>query len=100
MIEYVTRNFTGERTDEHFGMPMHRGLGPHSRGPSESIRGLGTLAPPSTFGHGGVGTSYCWADPESGDVVRLPEQQPASGPVAFAPAGPDQQLRARAIGES
>jgi CubicO group peptidase (beta-lactamase class C family) len=66
LIEYVTRNFTGERTDEHFGMPMHRGLGPHSRGSSESIRGLGTLAHPSTFGHGGVGTSYCWADPASG----------------------------------
>jgi CubicO group peptidase (beta-lactamase class C family) len=48
------------------GMPMHRGLGPHSRGTTPTIRGLGSLASPRTFGHGGVGSSYCWADPESG----------------------------------
>jgi CubicO group peptidase (beta-lactamase class C family) len=48
------------------GMPMHRGLGPHSRGTTESIRGLGSLASPRAFGHGGVGSSYCWADPDSG----------------------------------
>jgi len=24
------------------------------------------LAKPDSFGHGGVGTSYCWADPQSG----------------------------------
>ncbi len=65
-IEYVTRNFTGDRIDEYSGAPMHRGLGPHSRGTSETIRGLGTIAHPRTFGHGGVGSSYCWADPESG----------------------------------
>jgi CubicO group peptidase (beta-lactamase class C family) len=47
-------------------MPMHRGLGPHLRGTTETIRGLGSLAHPRTFGHGGVGSSYCWADPESG----------------------------------
>ena len=29
-------------------------------------RGLGTIAHPRTFGHGGVGSSYCWADPTSG----------------------------------
>ena len=65
-IEYVTRNFTADRIDEYSGAPMHRGLGPHSRGTSETIRGLGTIAHPRTFGHGGVGSSYCWADPESG----------------------------------
>ena len=48
------------------GIPMHRGLGPHVRGESDRIRGLGTLGAPSTFGHGGVGSSYSWADPESG----------------------------------
>src|SRR5437667_94588 len=48
------------------GTPMHRGLGPHVRGESERIRGLGTLAAPQTFGHGGAGTSYSWADPTSG----------------------------------
>ena len=24
------------------------------------------LASPNTYGHGGVGSSYCWADPDSG----------------------------------
>jgi CubicO group peptidase (beta-lactamase class C family) len=66
MVAYVTRNFTGDRVDGYFGMPMHRGLGPHLRGTTETIRGLGTIATPTTFGHSGIGTSYCWADPESG----------------------------------
>ena len=67
MIEYVTRNHTGEAGDQTMGgIPMHRGLGPHSRGISDRIRGLGTIANPATFGHGGVGTSYSWADPISG----------------------------------
>jgi CubicO group peptidase (beta-lactamase class C family) len=67
MVQYVTRNFTGELRDTGMGnVAMHRGLGPHSRGTSEVIRGLGTLAHPGTFGHGGVGSSYCWADPDSG----------------------------------
>jgi len=66
LIEYVTRNYTGERVDGYMGMPMHRGLGPHVRGTTDTIRGLGSLAHPRTFGHGGVGSSYCWADPESG----------------------------------
>jgi len=66
MVRYVTQNFTGDRIDAYMGMPMHRGLGPHSRGTTESIRGLGALASPRTFGHGGVGSSYCWADPDSG----------------------------------
>jgi CubicO group peptidase (beta-lactamase class C family) len=65
-IQFVTRNFTGDRIDEYMGMPMHRGFGPHSRGTTERIRGLGTIASPRTFGHGGVGSSYCWADPDSG----------------------------------
>ena len=38
MVQYVTRNFTDDRPDLYMGMPMHRG----------------------------VGSSYCWADPESG----------------------------------
>jgi CubicO group peptidase (beta-lactamase class C family) len=66
MVQYVTRNFTGDRVDHYMGMPMHRGLGPHSRGTTPQIRGLGSLASPTTFGHGGVGSSYCWADPEIG----------------------------------
>jgi CubicO group peptidase (beta-lactamase class C family) len=65
-VQFVTRNFTEERVDLYMGMPMHRGLGPHVRGTTPAIRGLGTLAAPSTFGHGGVGSSYCWGDPDSG----------------------------------
>lgn len=65
-VQYVTRNHTGNRLDERFGMPMHRGLGTHARGTTPTIRGLGSTASPTTFGHGGVGTSYSWADPETG----------------------------------
>jgi CubicO group peptidase (beta-lactamase class C family) len=66
MVQHVTRNHTGDMVDAYMGMPMHRGLGPHSRGTTPTIRGLGSLASPRTFGHGGVGSSYCWADPDSG----------------------------------
>ncbi|MFO1079332.1 MAG: serine hydrolase domain-containing protein [Reyranellaceae bacterium] len=65
-LQYAIRNHTGDRVDQFMGMPMHRGLGPHLRGTTDSIRGLGSLAHPQVFGHGGVGTSYCWGDPESG----------------------------------
>ncbi len=67
LIAYVSRNHTGESPDHAMsGIPMHRGLGPHVRGESDSIRGLGTIGAPVTFGHGGVGSSYSWADPSSG----------------------------------
>jgi CubicO group peptidase (beta-lactamase class C family) len=66
LLQYAVRNHTGDRVDEFMGMPMHRGLGPHLRGTTENVRGLGGFANPKVFGHGGVGTSYCWADPESG----------------------------------
>jgi CubicO group peptidase (beta-lactamase class C family) len=67
MVAYGTRNHTGEAPDVQMeGVPMHRGLGPHVRGESDRIRGLGTIGAPATFGHGGVGTSYSWADPTSG----------------------------------
>ena len=65
-LRYAIRNHTGDRVDEFMGMPMHRGLGPHLRGTTANVRGLGGFAPPTAFGHGGVGTSYCWGDPESG----------------------------------
>lgn len=66
MVQYVTRSVTADRVDGYMGMPMHRALGPHVRGTTETIRGLGSIASPRTFGHGGVGSSYCWADPDSG----------------------------------
>lgn len=65
-VLYATRNHTGDRIDEFFGMPMHRALGVHVRGTTPTIRGLGSMASASTFGHGGVGTSYSLADPETG----------------------------------
>jgi CubicO group peptidase (beta-lactamase class C family) len=67
LMAYVARNHTGESPDHAMtGIPMHRGLGPHVRGESDRIRGLGTIGAPETFGHGGVGSSYSWADPTSG----------------------------------
>ena len=67
LISYVSRNHTAEMGDYQMdGIPMHRGLGPHVRGDSERIRGLGTIGAPVTFGHGGAGTSYSWTDPTSG----------------------------------
>lgn len=66
MVAFVTRNHTGDRPDPYVGQAMHRGLGPHVRGLTPTIRGLGTIAHPDTFGHGGVGSSYCWTDPASG----------------------------------
>ena len=75
VIEHATRNHTGDRVDDNLGTEMHRGLGPVIRGlvpvndpaphPGQT-RGLGTIAPPRTFGHGGAGSSYSWADPDSG----------------------------------
>lgn len=65
-VQYATRNHTGDRDDDFFGMPMHRALGVHVRGTTSSIRGLGSMASPGTFGHGGVGTSYSFGDPETG----------------------------------
>lgn len=65
-LAFAIRNHTGDRVDQFMRMPMHRGLGPHLRGHTTSIRGLGSLAAPDAFGHGGVGSSYCWGDPGSG----------------------------------
>lgn len=65
LIEHVTRDFTGDWVDEYTGYAMHRGLGPFSRGHT-GHPGLGAIGHARTFGHSGVGTSYCWADPTSG----------------------------------
>jgi len=67
LVEFVSRDWTGDKPDGAMtDIPMHRGLGPHVRGNSSRIRGLGLMAHPATFGHGGAGTSYSWADPASG----------------------------------
>src|SRR5207237_10252238 len=88
MIEYVTRDFTGDRPDEAMaGIPMHRGIGPHSRGTGGRIRGLGSIAAPATFGHGGGGTPHCSADPAPGGFVPLLDNflQPDPWPTARLP---------------
>ena len=57
-LAYAIQNHTGDRVDEFMGMPMHRGLGPHLRGHTVGMRGLGSLASPRTFGHTGF-TGTC-----------------------------------------
>src|ERR1700730_15984709 len=63
MVQYVTRNYTGDRVDSYMGMPMHRGLGPHSRGVTPGIRGLGSIASPRPLRERGGGPSPSWAGP-------------------------------------
>jgi CubicO group peptidase (beta-lactamase class C family) len=65
-VAYALQDRTGDRVDAFMGLPMHRGLGPHLRGTGSPVRGLGAVAPPQAYGHGGVGSSYCWADPTTG----------------------------------
>lgn len=62
-LAYCLRDYTGERLDQMMGLPMHRALGPHFRGQGIGTRGLGSFAHAGVFGHGGVGSSYVWADP-------------------------------------
>src|SRR3954454_25361539 len=69
VVRHATRNHTEGKVDSATGLSMNRGLGPSVRGTVASgaqVRGLGTIAPPGTFGHGGAGSSHSWADPESG----------------------------------
>ncbi|MDW3686596.1 serine hydrolase domain-containing protein [Cupriavidus sp. CV2] len=66
LVSYATQNFTGERVDELFKVPMRRALGPHVRGEAPLVRSLGTLAHPRTIGQGGNGCSVAWGDPDSG----------------------------------
>ncbi|MCC7372678.1 MAG: beta-lactamase family protein [Chloroflexi bacterium] len=65
-IAYTTKNHTGDRVDTSQGVPMHRGIGVYLRGDTSIGWMTGTLAPASTFGHGGAGSSISWADPTSG----------------------------------
>lgn len=65
-VDFAVRNYTEERIDGNYKIPMRRGLGPHLRGTGLQVRGLGTIASRETFGHGGNGSSYSWADPITG----------------------------------
>src|SRR4026209_583386 len=63
LVQCVRRSGTGVRVDGYMGMPMHRALGPHVRGTTETIRGLGSIASPRRFGHGGGGAPDCRGGP-------------------------------------
>ncbi|HEY9774592.1 MAG TPA: serine hydrolase domain-containing protein [Planktothrix sp.] len=65
MVQYATRNHTGDRVDEYAGVPMHRGLGVVTRGHTAMFYGLSSTAHANAYGHGGIGSSYSWADPET-----------------------------------
>ena len=66
MIAYASRNFTAERINLMNGRPAHRALGPTVRGETDFHPGHGSIAHPLTLGHAGMGSSYCWGDPDSG----------------------------------
>src|SRR5205814_9312436 len=86
MVEYVTRDFTGDRPDEAMaGIPMHRGIGPHSRGTGGRIRGLGSIAAPDTFGHGGVRPFLFWGYLNIGGTVGYMVQFSLASPSLMAP---------------
>src|SRR3546814_17363436 len=85
MVEWVTRNHTGDRPDDNFGMPMHSGLGPHVRGTTPTIPGLGTIAGPRAHGHGGLGPPHCRAAPDLG--VSVAPLTPIPGSDAWPTGG-------------
>ena len=96
MVEFVTRNFTGERPDEAMaGVPMHRGLGPHVRGLSERIRGLGTIGSPNYLWPWRRRDILLLGRPGQRRVVRLPHQFHPRRAVAFDPARPHRQFGPR-----
>ncbi|MFN8559112.1 MAG: serine hydrolase domain-containing protein [Dehalococcoidia bacterium] len=76
------------------GMPMHRGLGPHVRGTTPTIRGLGTIG----AGHlrpRRRGQLLFMGRPAVGRVVHLPDERTLGRTLAPRAAGPDQQPGAR-----
>ena len=96
LVAYVTRNHTGELGDAAMaGIPMHRGLGPHVRGESDRIRGLGTIGAPQTFGHGGAGNVVFVGRSDQRRVVYLLDELHAGGPLALGKARPRRQSGAR-----
>ena len=61
-VEEATSLQIAVEEDGTIGAPVRYGLGFFLAGtPFDSY---GTLAPPSTYGHGGLGSSVAWADPE------------------------------------
>ena len=89
-------NHTGERGDDAMGgIPMHRGLGPHVRGDSDRIRGLGTIAAPADLRPWRRRHLLFLGRPDERRLVHLPHQLCAARPVALGPARPHRQPGAR-----
>ena len=92
MVAYGTRNHTGETPDAQMeGIPMHRGLGPHLRGESDRIRGLGTIGAPHDVRARRGGNVLLLGGPDQRRVVHLRDQLPPARPLALPADGPDQQ---------
>lgn len=73
-IDSVTRNFTVDRVDEQIGIPMHRGLGPFSRGDTLDKRGLGHDRPSTDLRTQRCRFIAVLGGSGLGRVLRLPEQ--------------------------
>jgi CubicO group peptidase (beta-lactamase class C family) len=66
VVQFATRNHSGDRPDANTGIVQSRGMTPATKGDGWMPRAMGSIAPFGTFGHGGAGSSYSWGDPESG----------------------------------
>jgi CubicO group peptidase (beta-lactamase class C family) len=66
VIQFATRNHSGDRPDHNTGIVQGRGMTPATHGESWMPRSMGAIAPVGTFGHGGAGSSFTWADPTAG----------------------------------
>jgi len=66
VVQFATRNHSGDRPDTNTGIVQSRGMTPATKGAGVMPRAMGSIAPHGTFGHGGAGSSYSWGDPESG----------------------------------
>jgi CubicO group peptidase (beta-lactamase class C family) len=93
MVQYVTRSVTGERVDGYMGMPMHRGARAARARHHREHPGAGDhrLAPDVRPRRGGL--VLLLGRPGLGSLVRVPDQQPASGSLAQRSPGRHQQRR-------
>ena len=92
LIAYVSRSHTGESPDHAMtGIPMHRGLGPHVRGDSDRIRGLGTIGRAGDVRARRRRVVVFLGGPKQRGFVHLPDQFRQPGPVAFGAPGPGRQ---------
>ena len=81
MIDYVTRDFTGDLVDAYTGYPMHRGLGPFSRGQT-GHPGPRRHRPPAHVRTQRRRHVLLLGRSDQRTVIRLPEQLPPRQRVA------------------